>query len=181
MSSAHCTIFTPGIGTQSFTPISSGENSAFVYFAAVIANHYNLTFFVPPGNHYCWIGRGSMVWGLCQTLLCITSSGTGASNGLRPFDLKSIALSTGLHVPQKGSMVSLIMANGESFRHVSMYGLTYTHQLQAALGPVLSWVTKMDCMLYTPSHVKLFPCQNLWEIEDLCGYDWVLQIAIHNQ
>ena len=42
--SADCTIYTPGIGTHSYSLISSGENSAFVHFAAAIANHYNLGF-----------------------------------------------------------------------------------------------------------------------------------------
>ena len=43
--SADCTIYTPGIGTHSFTVSSPlGENSAFAHFAAAIANHYNLAF-----------------------------------------------------------------------------------------------------------------------------------------
>ena len=42
--SADCTIYTLGIGTHSFSLISSRENSAFGYFVAAIANHYNLVF-----------------------------------------------------------------------------------------------------------------------------------------
>ena len=34
--SADCTIYTPGIGTHSYSLISSGENSTFVHFAAAI-------------------------------------------------------------------------------------------------------------------------------------------------
>ena len=33
-----------GIGTLFFSLISSGENSAFVHFAAATANHYNVAF-----------------------------------------------------------------------------------------------------------------------------------------
>ena len=40
--SADCTIYSPGIGTHTFSLISSEENSAFAHFAAAIANHYNL-------------------------------------------------------------------------------------------------------------------------------------------
>ena len=32
--------YIPGIGTLSYIPISSGENSAFAHFAAATANHY---------------------------------------------------------------------------------------------------------------------------------------------
>ena len=44
LSSADFTIYAPGIGTLSYSLISSGENSAFAHFAAAIANHYNLAF-----------------------------------------------------------------------------------------------------------------------------------------
>ena len=42
--SADCTIYTPGIGTHTFSLISSGENSAFVHFGVATANHCNLAF-----------------------------------------------------------------------------------------------------------------------------------------
>ena len=42
MSSADCTIYTPGIGTHFYSLISSGENFAFAHFAAAMVNHYNL-------------------------------------------------------------------------------------------------------------------------------------------
>ena len=44
MSSADFTIYTPGIGTLSYSLIPFWENSAFVHFSAAIANHYNLAF-----------------------------------------------------------------------------------------------------------------------------------------
>ena len=46
LSSAYFTIYDPGIGTLPYTVslISSGENSAFVHFAAAIASLYNLGF-----------------------------------------------------------------------------------------------------------------------------------------
>ena len=44
LSSADFTNYAPGIGTLSYSLISSGENSAFAHFAAAIANHYNLAF-----------------------------------------------------------------------------------------------------------------------------------------
>ena len=41
--SAECTIYTPWYwNTVFYSLISSGENSAFAHFAAVITNHYNL-------------------------------------------------------------------------------------------------------------------------------------------
>ena len=43
--SADCRIYTPGIGTHSFTASSPlGRKSAFAHFAAAIANHYNVAF-----------------------------------------------------------------------------------------------------------------------------------------
>ena len=44
MTSADCTIYIPGFGTVCYSIISSGKNSALAYFAAPIANHYNLAF-----------------------------------------------------------------------------------------------------------------------------------------
>ena len=44
LSSADFTIYAPGIGTLSYSLISSGEHSAFAHFAAAVANHYNLAF-----------------------------------------------------------------------------------------------------------------------------------------
>ena len=44
VSSADCTIYTTGIGTQSFTVSSSWDNSTFVRPAEAIANHYNVAF-----------------------------------------------------------------------------------------------------------------------------------------
>ena len=43
-SSAYSTIYTPGVGTLTYSLISFAENSAFVHFAAAIVNHYNLAF-----------------------------------------------------------------------------------------------------------------------------------------
>ena len=40
-----------------YSLISSGENSAFVHFAAAIANQYNFGFLVPPGTHHYWVDR----------------------------------------------------------------------------------------------------------------------------
>ena len=48
-----------------------GEFSA---FSAANAIHNSLIFF-PPGTHHCWLGRGSMEWEVCLTLLHMTSSG----------------------------------------------------------------------------------------------------------
>ena len=47
MSSADFTIYTRGTGSRSsllYSLISSGENSVFAYFAAAIADHFNLAF-----------------------------------------------------------------------------------------------------------------------------------------
>ena len=38
------TIYTPGIGTLSYSLISSRKNSSFAHFATAIASHYNLAF-----------------------------------------------------------------------------------------------------------------------------------------
>ena len=58
MSSADLTIYTPGIGTLLCGRISSGKKSAFVHFAAVIANHYSLAF----SFHQVPISAGPAGW-----------------------------------------------------------------------------------------------------------------------
>ena len=52
--------------------ISSGENSA--HFLQLMPFTI-FQFFVPPGTHHCWVGRGSMEWEVCLTLLLMTSTG----------------------------------------------------------------------------------------------------------
>ena len=37
-------------------------------------------FFIPPGTHHCWVGRGSMEQEVCPTLLHMTSSGNRTPN-----------------------------------------------------------------------------------------------------
>ena len=46
--------------------------------------------FHPPGTHHCWVGRGSMEWGLPDTSIYDQQS----ESDPRPFDLKSVILST---------------------------------------------------------------------------------------
>ena len=36
----------------------------------------------PPGTNYCWVGKGSMKWEVCLTLLYMTSSGNRTSDYL---------------------------------------------------------------------------------------------------
>ena len=51
-----------------------GEFSAFSASNAI----HNSTIFIPPGTHYCWVGRGSMEWEVCPTLLHMANSGNRA-------------------------------------------------------------------------------------------------------
>ena len=48
-----CTVYTSDTETHSYSLSSSRENSALAHFAAAIASHYNLDFFIPPSTHYC--------------------------------------------------------------------------------------------------------------------------------
>ena len=68
--------------TSQFTPLSL-ENSLirshllwgqFSAFSTANAIH-NSPIFVPPGTHHCWVGKGSMEWEVCLTLLHLTSGG----------------------------------------------------------------------------------------------------------
>ena len=58
LSSVDCTGYTSGTGTHSFTV--SFSLGSFAHFAATIANHYDVAFFVPPGTNHCWVSRGSI-------------------------------------------------------------------------------------------------------------------------
>ena len=62
-------------------------------FAAIIANHYNLAFFVPPGTHRYWVGRCSMEGEVCPTCGRLWQSNP------RNFDLEFNALSARPHAP----------------------------------------------------------------------------------
>ena len=76
--------------------IYSGENSG--HFLQLIPfTIFHL--FVPPGTHYCWVGRGSMEWEVCLTLQQMTSSGNQTSDLLFLSNLKYYALSTWSHAP----------------------------------------------------------------------------------
>ena len=68
MSSADFTIYAPGIGTLSYSLISSGENS--VHFLQLMPfTIFPISKFVPPGTHHCGVDRGGMVWeGFAQHL-----------------------------------------------------------------------------------------------------------------
>ena len=56
VSSADCTMYTPGIGTRSFTVSSPLWRIQHLHnSAAAIAQHYNLAFFVPLGTCHCWV------------------------------------------------------------------------------------------------------------------------------
>ena len=71
--------------TSEFTPLALEFSlirshrlwGEFSTFSAANAIH-NSPIFVPPGTHLCWVGRGSMEWEVCPTLLYITSSGNRA-------------------------------------------------------------------------------------------------------
>ena len=65
--------YTPGIWNSLLHGLisSGGEFSA---FSAANAIH-NSPIFVLPGTHHCWMGRGSMEWEVCPTLLHMISSG----------------------------------------------------------------------------------------------------------
>ena len=72
MSSADFTIYTPGIGTLSYMVSSPlGENSA--HFLQLMPFTF-FQFFGPPGTHHCWVGRGSMEWEVCPTLVHMMTS-----------------------------------------------------------------------------------------------------------
>ena len=54
--SADCIVYTPGIGTRSFTVSSPlGRIQHLHNSAAAVAQHYNLVFFVPLGTCHCWV------------------------------------------------------------------------------------------------------------------------------
>ena len=76
--------------------ISSGENS--VHFLQLMPFTI-FNFFVLPGTHYYiyWVGRGSMEWEVCPTLLHMTME-QWESNA-RPSDFNSNTLSTWPHAP----------------------------------------------------------------------------------
>ena len=60
--SVDCTIYTPGIGTLSFSLISSGENSAFLHtFCYSYSQSLQYSFLIPPGTHHCWVDRGGVI------------------------------------------------------------------------------------------------------------------------
>ena len=48
--------FIPLVLEHSFTPISSGEDSAFAYFTAAIANHYNFLHFFHSTRYLSLLG-----------------------------------------------------------------------------------------------------------------------------
>ena len=54
-----------------YSLISSRENSAFAFFAAAKANHYNFSFLIAPSTHHCCVDRGGVVWEACATPLHI--------------------------------------------------------------------------------------------------------------
>ena len=60
-----------------YSLISSRENSAIAHFATAIAISLEFNFFVPSGTYHCSVGRGSMEWDVCLTLLHMSSSGNG--------------------------------------------------------------------------------------------------------
>ena len=78
--SADCTIYTPGIGTHSFTVSSPlGRIQHLSTLQQYIANSLQFSFLVPPGTHYCWVDRGGVIWEACPTPLHMSGSVTRAA------------------------------------------------------------------------------------------------------
>ena len=69
-----------------------GEFSA---FSAGNANH-NAPIFISPGTHHCWVGRGSIEFEVCPTLLHMISSGNWTPDLLI---LSQNTLTTERHAP----------------------------------------------------------------------------------
>ena len=99
MSSADFTlmimIYTPGIGTLSYTVSSALRRIQHIFCSYYQSECYNFHS-TTPGTHHHWVGRGSMEWEVCPTLLYMTSC---ANRSPELLILESNILSTGPHAP----------------------------------------------------------------------------------
>ena len=70
LSSVDFTIYTPGIGTLSYTASSPiwGEFSICALCCSY-SQSLQLSFLVPLVTHHCWVDRGGMLWEACPTPL----------------------------------------------------------------------------------------------------------------
>ena len=77
--SADCTIYTPGIGTYSFTVSSPLGRIQHLHTLLQLSQSLQFNFLVPPGTHHCWVDRGGVIWEACPTPLHMAGSVTQAA------------------------------------------------------------------------------------------------------